>query len=75
MVNLNFAARPARGPLTQQTQPRMYADGYCTSRRWSGSLADESWAASCSYQTYVTLKIYTLHLRATKLFCPSNGFG
>ena len=36
---------PVQGTLTQHPQPGKCADGYCTIRKWSGGLAEESWAA------------------------------
>jgi len=35
-----------QGPLTQHSQPGKCVDGYSTNRKWSGGLAEESWAAS-----------------------------
>jgi len=37
--------------LTQHPQPVKCADGYCTSSEWLKGLAEESWAASKSFQT------------------------
>jgi hypothetical protein len=47
-----LCSRNTPRPLTQKTQPGKYADGSCTSWKWpQGGPADESWAASWSFQT------------------------
>ena len=49
MVSRELCSRNTPGPLTQHPQPGKCADGYCTSRKWSGSLTKEFWAASWSF--------------------------
>jgi len=39
---MNFAVGTKPRALTQHLQPVKCADGYCTSRKWSGGLAKES---------------------------------
>jgi hypothetical protein len=64
-----FTSWNTPGPLTQQAQPGKCADGYCTSREWSGDLAEEFWAAAiimCSE----TLR----QSRALNIVCHSTSF-
>jgi len=72
---VNFAAEHNRGLLTQHQQPGICADGYCTIKKWSGGLAEESWAASWGFQTKkFALKLCTQHPRLPEIICPGKGF-
>jgi hypothetical protein len=67
MLNRELCSQTTSRPLTQQTQLGECADGYCTSRKWPGGLAEESWIDSCSCQTLkLPLELYTRHPRAHK---------
>ena len=51
VVNCELCSRSTPGPLTQQMQPGMCADGNCASWKWLGGLAEQSSAASWSIKS------------------------
>jgi hypothetical protein len=72
----NKTRAPDAASAARVTQPVKCSDGYCTNRKWSGGLAEESWAASWGFQTYLyALKLYTWHPWFPHFICLSKGFG